>query len=69
MSLTSRGDMLAHLGHDIEMAAYGFDAFMKDAENATIECTTCCVVLIDSEVLEALWRDAYPERFSQEEDA
>ena len=36
-------ELLQHLGHDIEVAAYGADP----VANVAVECVTCHVVLVD----------------------
>lgn len=64
MSVAGYADLLAHVGHDIEVATYGtFPASYgpEDAErvrksypvNVAIECLDCSVVLLDYDAPEA----------------
>jgi len=44
MSVNSFNDLKSHVGHDIECVTYGDE---DDPANIALECTTCCVVLVD----------------------
>lgn len=44
VTMPSAEDLLAHLGHYIEVAYYGT---REDPANVALECTTCYVVLMD----------------------
>lgn len=39
--------LLAHVGHEIEIATYGLDGGTDIVHNVAVECLDCCVVLVD----------------------
>lgn len=63
MSAANFEDLKRHYGHKIVVAIYGKDRKVTQAQNASVECETCCEVLLSFD--KEPW-ETYPEKKEQQ---
>ena len=47
MAVSNASDLLAHLGHELEVVTYALEHHGYEPANVAIECMDCMMVLLD----------------------